>query len=104
MLGAVLALQLTQNWLQVSHFVRKPPQNDLWTPHLGEKVEVAEGLLAEGGRASLLGQHQQLGDDGSCSTEGRACSPTRATPQASWQLTQMWVQEMGLLLVFVYDH
>ena len=47
--------------------MREPANDHLWSSYLGHQVEVAEGLVHEGGRGILvLCQRKQLADQGLC--------------------------------------
>ena len=63
----VLLLQQEKCRLQVGHLVGEPADHHLGPPYLGHKVEVAEGLVHEGGRGiPLLSECKQLADQGLC--------------------------------------
>lgn len=63
----VLFLQQVECRLQVGHLVGEPADHHLGPPYLGQKVEVAEGLVHKGGWGiPLLSQCKQLADQGLC--------------------------------------
>ena len=63
----VLFLQQVECRLQVSHLMGEPADHYLGSPYLGQKVEVAEGMVHECGRGiPLLSQCKQLADQGLC--------------------------------------